>query len=429
MDTKDSKDQKVQGPISLTHHISTEYNKNVYVFGENHDTSLVCTDNKNVSSIDAFLDSALKTDRNSTKMIDIFIEQPHYKVYNQLYDMAGLKLNQLYKQYKLEEQRVNNKFEQDTKRYEEEYKKWLASANRSIFNMPQMPTKKFIPPPSMAKVYEVNSLYKLVNHFKTCFPRYNKESKCPYNNLRAHLIDVRHEGNKILYTLHDISKSITQDIPVISQSIIDKILNELNDLLKSITFSDNSLINKIKRETRITKNLANITDTKLADQIEKYFDTKLLGYGINNDMLAKLYQNRKVILDVAHEHTLRGSITQAELDQYKGAMAYLDDKLLIIRDFQVMVVDYYLITRMFRSFTAKSTGEYSQPPKDIIIYVGEAHARNYREFFKYLGLFEIEKRYSKELVPNIGNGDDNGEDFEVSYSCLDISKIKQPFFQ
>jgi hypothetical protein len=96
----------------------------------------------------------------------------------------------------------------------------------------------------------------------------------------------------------------------------------------------------------------------------------------------------------------------------------------ILSDYGVLLVDYYTITRIFREFKPKTQGQYSESPKDIMIYVGNAHAENYREFFKYMEFTETESTYAQMHVPNVGNNLPLPE----LYSCLDITKIKQPLF-
>lgn len=63
---------------------------------------------------------------------------------------------------------------------------------------------------------------------------------------------------------------------------------------------------------------------------------------------------------------------------------------------------------MFRSFR-NLPGKYSAPAKNIIIYVGDAHADDYRNFLNTIGFREINSVKSET-------------------QCLSMQKFKLPFF-
>lgn len=72
-------------------------------------------------------------------------------------------------------------------------------------------------------------------------------------------------------------------------------------------------------------------------------------------------------------------------------------------------MDLYLAGRMFRTFR-NMRGQYSKPPQNIIVYVGDKHAREYRGLLDDMG---FEKR---------------GEVYSRDDRCIDLSGFKQPFF-
>jgi len=63
--------------------------------------------------------------------------------------------------------------------------------------------------------------------------------------------------------------------------------------------------------------------------------------------------------------------------------------------YEALFMDVYLISRMFRKFTSKNKNEYSESPKNIIIFVGNVHAERYREILKSLN-FKLEFSKSEQ---------------------------------
>ena len=93
--------------------------------------------------------------------------------------------------------------------------------------------------------------------------------------------------------------------------------------------------------------------------------------------------------------------------------------------------DGYLLARVFKDFNMDKMDEKAykgathQPNRahNIIIYAGDAHADNYRNFLSYIGFTEIdslgidlEKPNPYAHIPNMPR------------NCLDMRNINQPFF-
>ena len=75
------------------------------------------------------------------------------------------------------------------------------------------------------------------------------------------------------------------------------------------------------------------------------------------------------------------------------------------------IMDMYLFSRMFRKF--KKTKTMSEPPTNIVVYVGDWHANNYRKLLDKLGFTHKESKSKTK-----------GIDFQ----CVNISNFVQPFF-
>jgi hypothetical protein len=441
----------LQGPITLTHHISQVFNKNIYVFGEVHDTEKVCIDTRQSVSMEVFLDQTIKA--NTNKIIDIFIEQPYH---NKFYGSSNEehKLKEIEKQYKYDMEEyeeelaeykrnlarieANYKFNLEQYKYDiEEYEEEMAILGpQSLTEKPVFPVKETIEPPvpptkgKIDEASEYNSLFKLVTHFKTCIPRWNKgtTNKCPYPNVRIHLTDVRQQLNIENYIgwldeFGDIINDRTKKVKLFRDLNADEREELIYDIVGTASMmikSDGifSTLEDFKEQARINKNLKAIQDTKLSEEIAKWFDTRLNKYGINLDFIKnaiRLYQQWLT----EYKPLLKRD------NNYESRLSHLDAKIdkicKDIRDFGVLMVDYYTITRIFRGYKPKTQTEtwYSQPAKDIVIYVGDAHARNYREFLNYMKFKQVEATQSTQYIMYS----------YPFYSCLDITKIKQHLFQ
>lgn len=437
MDTKDTKDVKtpginfLKGPISLTHHVSTLYNKNVYVFGEDHQTDRICNNNKTAVLPHIFFDKVLKD--NPDKVIDVFIEQP----YNE--DKVDINTDEF---KTAEVQRLQKEKDDNNSMWNE------------VFGMP-----------IDHKVITINdipdrALVGRTSYFMPCFIKL-KIGQCPYKNKRIHLTDVRQDiGYGFSFWLFmlgkELEKFLDEGVYDIDRNNKTKIKDDFHGTVGMLTHegkgkemcacgitckSAHGVMAKCKdyrKTSRIDKNLNMIKDRSVAIKIFKYFNSAIESLGLTTKLLYQMLEYFDFIVDNYNASTdISGteSITdKVLLQQLSNADAKLKLISRVIAKYGVLLVDYYTITRMFREFKPKTQGQYSESPKDIMIYVGDAHARNYREFFKYMEFTETESTYAHlaELgtecvafgVPNIGNNLPLPE----LYSCLDITKIKQPLF-
>lgn len=69
---------------------------------------------------------------------------------------------------------------------------------------------------------------------------------------------------------------------------------------------------------------------------------------------------------------------------------------------------------MFKKFNVKNANQ-PEYPHNIIVYVGDAHAENYRNFLYTMG-YTVEASVINDL-----------DDWD-NRDCIDMKNIKQPFF-
>jgi hypothetical protein len=87
------------------------------------------------------------------------------------------------------------------------------------------------------------------------------------------------------------------------------------------------------------------------------------------------------------------------------------DRLNILDGFSHMM-DMYLFSRMFRKFK-KNKKTVSETPTNIVVYVGNWHANNYRRLLDKLGFTHKESKSKTK---------------DVDFQCVNISNFVQPFF-
>ena len=231
-----------------------------------------------------------------------------------------------------------------------------------------------------------------------------KKTLCQYKNVRMHYSDIRHIKemepfndfryyylNLIRYynTREEIYKENLEQTRIKKNDII----NNLSDLLdKGIDY--------LIYISKTNKQLDNLEFHDLKPLIKTYFGNKIR-------VLLKNFNIDKVknIFSVGDEMIKGKFPNKKEIDIIKTFSTQ-------ILDFTSYLMDMYLFSRMFRKFK-KTEKNHSEPPTNIVIYVGDWHAENYRKLLDLLGFTSKISQSKKE-----------GTDFQ----CVNISKFVQPFF-
>ena len=107
----------------------------------------------------------------------------------------------------------------------------------------------------------------------------------------------------------------------------------------------------------------------------------------------------------------------------------MNDTRLFFGTTMIFFADVYLLGRMFKIFDMSEMekkaykGATDQPNRanNIIIYCGDNHAKNYRNFLESIGFNEIDHTgdLKEDILKPIPKTPKN---------CVDMRKIKQPFF-
>jgi len=132
-----------------------------------------------------------------------------------------------------------------------------------------------------------------------------------------------------------------------------------------------------------------------------------------------LYVNKRIRYILYGYHTSSYRFTYNDIKKLLESMYDIFDKVF---DFNLLIVDAYLLARIFKTFKIDNPYSYNRrktdepaEPHNIVIYAGNAHSKRYRLFLTYLGF---------NLIKSSG-GLEKPEKFT---NCVDIRDIDQPFF-
>ena len=286
-----------------------------------------------------------------------------------------------------------------------------------------------------SKEYVPGRSNELFKKFKKCI-QYNTRSDTSCKLARVHYFDIRDndtesdyynmEENKI-NILWFFSFLFEQKVyaPTFVKYVLErhpKVIRLLKELVQDdITKVCEFMKKQLEENPYIKKELNKINNPQLKPIILNFYGkllckqlTKNIPY-IKKDILNIL--NYKEISD---NEKILNSITSI--------------KLFLTLPF-AHFADVYLIARVFKDFDMekKKDKSYFDQPKsahNIIIYGGDFHSESYRDFLSSIGFHEIDN-----------TGDINKNYFDYDYAqlsedkvsnkpknCLDMRKIKQPFF-
>ena len=229
---------------------------------------------------------------------------------------------------------------------------------------------------------------------------FNSLKQSKFKNLRLHYTDMRTIEQKELTTLSlfKILRNKETDIFMTKMSL-ENLIRLLESSIDLYTFDFIFKMHDINK--KILKQIMNVkepTRTQIATyfrEIHKPF-TKWF-------VLSKL----KEMMD-----ELNSGITR-NLDSFR----------LFVVEWESIILDIYVVSRMFREF--KRIGHFPQTLSNILVYVGEYHARSIRGFLDYIKAEKINDNIFKEATIM--------KMFEEalrkeSLNCVDITTYRQPFF-
>ena len=275
---------------------------------------------------------------------------------------------------------------------------------------------------------------KLLNKFKKCL-LYGSRHEKSCRLARSHYFDIRTENSNprnlekskidivwVRSLLYVTNRSQTLNFKMwqlknyLKMPIINDILIKLTDKYNENIYK--FMTTQIKENRYIKKELGKIVEnrTNLISAFDAFFSTQIRLKLMPN--IDKIKRSAKTLLNYQTK-------SDNELDD--SLNDFLNAIFLPISCF----ADAYLLARVFKDFNLSEMDEKAykgathQPNRahNIIIYTGEGHAHNYREFLSYVGFTEIDSSGIdlKYPAPYLHL-------FDKPENCLDMRNIKQPFF-
>jgi hypothetical protein len=374
----------IGGPKTLSIHWHPQYKKIIYIFGEKHANTMDCEEFKTTTGI--------------RYPITVPIE-------DYLYDL--MKSTDVF---------LDIYFE---------------------FSFPSPHSKSFPEYPSSNQ-----RLHKLLNKFKKCLV-YDSRHEKSCRLARSHYFDIRQDSSnprdleerkidivwvrRILDTAYGF-KTLEGRIWQLKKILGGK--SYVSDILRKLTDTNDVniyefMFKQLKENRYIKKELGKIVENRenLISAFDSFFYAKL--------RKTMMFYDNKFVLNIdkirRSVNTLLNYKTTSDDELNDNLGDFLKAMLLLISCF----ADAYLLARVFKNFNMSEMEEKAykgathQPNRahNIIIYAGDAHADNYREFLSYIGFTEIdslgidlEKPNPYVHIPNMPR------------NCLDMRNIKQPFF-
>lgn len=242
---------------------------------------------------------------------------------------------------------------------------------------------------------ETLTLYKFEERYYNCL--YPNKDLCDFPNVRFHNTDIRRPFEKNRpFILHffDLIYHIQKEY-------------DNKDKLEYYLESYKNYINQSKNDESF-KEYKNINDLKgLIKLVEKIYPIKKIAKQLKNsqikETLTKYSQNELLKLNYRF-------MNFNFINKFMTDKRLLDNIVITNLRFESIFMDVYLMARVFRSFD-QIEYKNSRDPQNIIIYVGDAHAENYRKILDQL-------KFKREF---------NTRAKEHEF-CINISKLKQPLF-
>lgn len=360
--------------MSVLHMKSEKYDKNIYIFGELHGINSNCfTFTKNIENVGQFIINNIKI---SDKFIDFFFELPFIK----------------------------------SKELEPNLE--LKSSSSTTLNM-------------------------IENAFPGCFDLY-KIDKCDYQNIRFHFANIRYQQSI------DIYKNPTF-LQVFSNLLIAPILHEYNnyeDFRELYKWFGYKLQSTYPTEYETYKNIGNMKDfikfilTEYKQLLYKQQEN--IPFPEVKEILLETLFNNIENEKISFKDTLQLSHIKSIVDNlpfsYKSINNREENIDMLVNicnawlNLDVHFMDLYLMSRIFRTFKYREYTN-SNSCKNIIIFVGNDHARNYKKVLEKLHFKTLFYNENKklEIFTSLESTEIEKENAKQEY-CIDISTLKQPLF-
>lgn len=439
----------IGGPKTLSVHLLPEYQKLLYIFGEQHIDIMDCEKFENfdldddiITSIEVYLYNLII---NTDVFIDIFLELNAYKSgeypknYIPFENMRGriAKLFEIFQKCIQKNTRHDEhcklarihyfdiRTEIDGKRklqdifwYHDKMESIIINHTKHIDTLQKIDTLRKLEP--NYSILEAGFLYYFVyqqEFTKEDNPEMTEDEILDEIKRIWDESTVNYKNNWVKKEL-DRSTLGTKFRTEIEKSssikyIFSKLSNENEELYKKFwiqeIISDKFIMKEKKRK---------FENNDLREQIIKFINSDMEEVAMR-DIKEWQYYAQNIMLLINKKYT-DDSLVYDDL----SLEIYIQKTIDLLLHPHAIIADFYTLLRMFKVFDMTDmekayTGATDQPPSasNIIIYAGDYHSDRYRRFLKFIGNEPIEKT---------GNF---LHDNSLAGNCINMSDIRQPFFQ
>lgn len=335
----------IGGPKTLTLHWSSELNKMIYIFGEDHSNKMDCDEKfpnketwnspKKMNIADFFIKLSNTTD----VFIDFLIEVPVYKQKTKQYDFDVLSVSG------------------DT------------------------------------------NLGKIVENFKDCI-EYDKRNNHKCRLSRVHYIDTRFKYNSPTISEYEI----TTHFVIVCKSIINTEKLTISEKVKKLKeiMSDEIISTFIQNITnKNPKNVKEFWKNQITDNPYIMKELKRVNKSIKLILSRFIFQEMITTANKYIHYILEspGSTDEDFINYVSGICIY-------IAQVDKFTVDAYILARIFKHFNLTKPayegaiiGDQPTQTHNIIIYAGDLHSVTCRKFLRFLG-FKIWKTSTQNTATN-----------------------------
>jgi hypothetical protein len=229
-------------------------------------------------------------------------------------------------------------------------------------------------------------LGKVVSEFNTCFEV--DKSACKYKNVRFHYVDIRSIDE--LNFINILAKCI--DNPQSSVELFKSYpINNINELILLLSNSTET-----KNYKKILKQIENISDPAIKE-IANYYLDEISRHQISVEEITNIIE------------ILKGN-KKINIESFKNIL----NRILESGN---NMMNAYLLARMYRNFR-QMPNQYSEPPKNIIVYAGNTHIKSILMDLKEIGIKIMQKHEQNSFdLANL-----------PEVKCIDLQSFTQPFF-
>ena len=396
-DTKEEKKlvnkQIIIGPYKLTELVSNKYNKHIYLFYDEHVDKVTCSEDKDnypKIEIQDYIEQIINS--NKDKVIDIFLETSIGEGIEVRFEKSYLNyINEKYSPCYQSDRRncpyLNSRFHYvDMRSFPKDV---------SFFSLQLKLIEELLE--GLRNIISIRKQYKEKTYSVAKDLGYNLDDFIDNEKLKTSLEQV-----KIFYN-QEYNK-FTPKNPYVTDAFNDEQVKNYLQIIKKFSWVKqdkeekeiNFSFDLLLGNNKILKQIGSIKDVSITQKLFQFMELKFIEYTPDFEGLTSILQ--------LYENNLNFDIFD-----------FISDFVKELRSVNTLVMDSYLLARLFKKFTQKDK-EYSEDSKYIIIYAGGTHSGHYEEFLKdYLNFKIIQESTS----------DKEG----INYQCLDISKFDQPFFK